>query len=136
MRRITAYISIFVSLLFLTACNDTKPFEAFSLRDDICLEINGSDCFVFDPYTCQLSSSRDLRSFRAGTDTMSDYYEVTLSSIPTFTGDIVEGYVCWTTESGVSAKNNITLEAIRREGDKVWLWNDQTRLGVVVEFFD
>ncbi len=136
MKKFALLTSILAAILLSSACKPATPYEAFSLSDDMMLQVNGSVCFNYSPAACQLFCSRDTRTFRAGTDTMSEYYETTLSAIPTEVGQSVTGNISWTTGSRISSKNSITLETVRLEGDKIWLWNGQNKLGVVVRFFN
>lgn len=136
MKKLALLISVLAGLMLSTGCNTTAPYENFSLVDNLHMQIYGSVCFNYNPDACQLSCSRDTRTFRAGTDTMSEYYEVVLSAIPSSEGQKVSGNVTWTSGSRLNSKNSITLEAVRLEGDRIWLWNGQSKLGVVVRFFD
>lgn len=136
MKKAVLFTLILAGISLFTACNVEAPYEDFSLVDNLHMQINGSNCFSYSQAACQLFCSRDTRTFRAGTDTMSEYYEVVLSAIPSEARQKVNGSVSWTSGSRVSSKNNITLEAVRLEGDKIWLWNGQNKLGVVVRFFD
>ncbi|MDO5321587.1 MAG: hypothetical protein Q4F39_04300 [Bacteroidia bacterium] len=136
MKKLALLISVLAGLMFSSGCNPTTPYEGFSQVDDLHMQIYGSICFNYTPDTCQLFCSRDTRTFRAGTDTMSEYYEVVLSAIPSEVGQKVSGNVTWTSGSKVDSKNSITLEAVRLEGDRIWLWNGQNKLGAVVRFFD
>lgn len=129
-------ILVLFSLLLLSGCKQERPYESFILREDFCIETGGAACFVYKPETCQLFYSHDTRCFRAGTDTMSDFYEVTVNTIPAFVGQTVQGSVSWACASSTGNRKNITLEAMRVEGDKIWLWSSQAQLGVVVQFFD
>lgn len=136
MKKLALLTSILAAMLLSSACRPAAPYESFSLSDGLLLQVNGSECFNYSPAACQIFCSRDTRTFRAGTDTMSEYFEVTLSAIPTEVGQSVSGNISWTSGSKILSRNSITLEAVRLEGDKIWLWNGQNKLGAVVRFFN
>ena len=138
MRKLGTLMSLLLlaGLTLFTACKQEVPYESFSLDDSLHMEVNNSTCFTYNWQNCQMMCSRDTRTFRAGTDSMSEYYEVSLRNIPGEVGQNVVGNVYWTSETMIVNKKNITLETVRIEGDKIWLWNSQFKIGVVVRFFD
>ncbi|MCQ2182876.1 MAG: hypothetical protein MJY89_05680 [Bacteroidales bacterium] len=127
---------LLISLLscFLISCREENINEEFILDSEVRMEVNGTEIFRFNPITCQESFNLDNCSFCVGTDTMSDFFSVKLNTLPTQEGQIVFGFIRWTTPTSISTKDNVTLEVIKLEGDKVWLWSTSTRMGMVVRF--
>ena len=98
--------------------------------------MGGSIAFSYEPNTCQLAFSRDLREFRAYTDTMSDFFVASFSQVPAELGQRLTADLVWTTERDVLTRKNLTLEVVRLEGDMVWLWSASGRIGLVVRILE
>lgn len=127
-------------ILFVTflacSCNDDRFASAFAARDQIRLQVGGVEQISYDPIDCQLGFNPDKREFRVHTDNMSDYFTVTLTRIPTEDEEVVSGTLTYTTSSDVITRKNITLEVIRLEGDKIWLWNQPGRIGLQIQVLE
>lgn len=131
MRKFAA-ISACLLLLLLCACNETRRINAFVENNDIRLQVGSTVHFRYDPLTCQLSFSRDRKEFRAQTDNTSDYYSVVFTEIPSETGQTVGADLTWTTETDILTRKNLTLEVIKTEGEKIWLWSSSGRIGLSI----
>ena len=134
MRRLP--VILLLSLLALTGCQDERQRAAFCENEGVRLLVGGSIAFSYEPNTCQLAFSRDLREFRAYTDTMSDFFVASFSQIPVTLGQRMTANLTWTTEREVLTRKNLTLEVVRLEGDMVWLWSDAGRIGLTVRILE
>ena len=134
MRRLS--VILLLSLLALTGCQDERLRSAFCENEGVRLLVGGSIAFSYEPNTCQLAFSRDLREFRAYTDTMSDFFVASFSQIPVTLGQRMTANLTWTTEREVLTRKNLTLEVVRLEGDMVWLWSDAGRIGLTVRVLE
>ncbi len=123
-------------LPLLAGCNDERLCSAFCEREHIRLQVGSSTVFAYEPNTCQLSFSRDRRTFRACNDAMSDFFVVEFSDIPAQLGQRLTANVTWTTEREVLTRKNLTLEVARLEGDEFWLWSTAGRIGVTVRILE
>lgn len=123
-------------LLPAVSCSDERMRNAFCESEEIRLMVGGDFPFIYDPATCQLAFSRDLRQFRAHTDNMSDFFSVTLSEVPSGIGQRVSGNLIWTTHKEVLTRKNLTLEVVRIEGDQIWLWSDSGRIGLTIRILE
>lgn len=131
-----ALILLLAATGILAGCRHDDVSEAFSLDGTVRIEYDGAIAFQYNPVTCQQFFNRDTGTFRAGTDTMSDYFSVTLAEIPSTHGDVVRGDIRWTTSSGMSDIRNVTLKVIRLEGDTIWLWSAKERISLVVRMLN
>jgi hypothetical protein len=122
--------------LVLAGCQDERQRAAFCENEGVRLLVGGSIAFSYEPNSCQLAFSRDLREFRAGTDTMSDFFVATFSQVPDALGQRLSADLVWTTEREVLTRKNLTLEVVRFEGDMVWLWSAAGRIGLVVRILE
>ncbi len=130
-------LPLILTVIFLVCgCNDDRLSSAFSARDDIRLQIGGVEQLCYDPLTWQMGFNQEKRQFRVHTDNMSDFFTLTLSRIPEKDGETITGNLVYTTHDNVVTKNNITLEVIRLEGDRIWLWNHPGRIGLEVQILD
>lgn len=127
---------LLAGILLVTSCGNPDEMTNFSDTDTIRLEVAGMTRFVYNPLNCQLAFNRERGEFRVSTDTMSDYFIVRLSGIPTQTGQEVTGDVIWTTDTDVVNRNGITLRLINVQGDKMWLWNANYRIGAEVRILE
>lgn len=123
-------------ILLLCGCNDTRRINAFTENGDIRLQVGGSVQFRYDPLTCQLSFSRDNRTFRASTDNTSDFFVAELSAIPTQLGETVTADLEWTSPTDVLSRKNLTLEVVRIEGENIWLWSSSGRIGLSMRILE
>lgn len=135
MKNFRIVLPAFLALL-LASCNNNTPVGPFIADDTVRLEIDGSAVFLFDENTCQLSYNASRCEFRAFTDTMLDYFELTLSEIPDRPGNKVTASVTWSTEAGERHKENVTLEAKRIRGDMIWLCDDGRHTAAVLRVLE
>lgn len=127
---------LLAALLLPVSCSDQRMQNAFCESEDIRLMVGGEIPFIYNPGTCQLAFSRELREFRAHTDNMSDFYTVTLSEVPESIGQRVSGDLIWTTSKEVLRRKNLTLEVVRIEGEQIWLWSESGRIGLTIRVLE
>ena len=120
----------------LCSCQKDRAMIAFTSGEEIRLQVGGVEQFIYDPLTCQLGFNIDNREFRVHTDNMSDFFSLRLSSIPTEDEEQVTGSLAYTTKTDVVHKSNITLKVVRLEGDRIWLWNQASRIGVEIQILE
>lgn len=123
-------------VLLLSACSDQRMQDAFTENEGVRLMVGRDIPFTYDPATCQLAFSRDLKEFRAHTDNMSDFYAVRFTELPTIQGQTVTADLTWTTERDVLTRKNLTLEVVRIEGDQFWLWSNSGRIGLCIRILE
>lgn len=134
MKRALPYLLL--AALLLCSCRDDRFITPFVAQDGIRLTVNGRTVFTYDPLTCQLGFNRQRGEFRVHTDNMSDFYTLQLSKIPEREGQEVTGTLVWTTATDIYTKKNVTFTAEKLEGDCIWLWTGNGRVGVVVKVLD
>ena len=127
---------LLLALLLLNACDGDRFRPAFELQTGLLLQERGKTIFRYDPGSCQTAFNSQRCEFRVHSDNMSDFYSVRLSRIPSSTGEKVTGQIRWTTDRDLVTKKNITLEAVKLEGDTIWLWSSGERIGVTVRLLD
>lgn len=125
-------LAILILVLLFCGCDRNKEMQVLVEDGTIRLTVGGYNQFVYDAATCQMGFCREKGEFRVGTDNMSDYFILTVSEIPSSVGQVVNCSLIWTTWSSLESKSRIALEAVKLEGDKIWLWNPQARIGAVV----
>ena len=136
MRNSLRILLLVSALLLLAGCQDERQRAAFCEIEGVRLLVGGSIAFSYEPNSCQLAFSRDLREFRAYTDTMSDFFVATFSAVPSVPEQRLTADLVWTTEREVLKRKNLTLEVVRLEGDMVWLWSASGRIGLVVRILE
>ena len=137
MSRRSPFLLVFaLATLLLSGCRDDRFLPAFEGQEGLCLQERGKTVFRYDPLTCQAAFNRERKEFRIHTDNMSDFYSVRLSGIPVQEGEKVTGQVRWTTSSSLVTKKNVTLRAVKLEGDIIWLWCDSEHFGCSVRVLE
>lgn len=112
---------------------DRKDFEA----SDVCLRVKGEDVFTYIPGSNQMAFNRGKKQFRAGTDTMSDYFIINFSSLPSGEGDVVTASLKWTTHDDIVTQNGLSFKVVEVSSDgKIWLWCARQRITVVMRMLD
>lgn len=127
-----ALILMCLSVCLLPSCKTENFDEDFTLDREVRMEISGKEIFRYNPITCQEFYNNENCSFCVGTDTMSDFFAVKFNALPVKEGQTVYGSIKWTTPTSISTKDNVTLTVAKLEGDRIWLWDASTRIGVVV----
>ena len=127
---------ILAALVLLASCRENGELPAFTGLDGIRFVSEGVTMFSYDSLTCQLGFNRETRTFRAHTDSMSDFFEVTLSALPTQGGEKVSGDLTWTTSRDIRTKKDVALEVVRLEGDRIWLWDEDEDIALVIRTLD
>ena len=126
-------LSVFCLVLLLSACVREQIDPAFLASSDIGLTVGKTQVFRYDPLTCQLGFNSARGEFRVSTDTMSDYYVVTLPSIPSKPGEVLKGDILWTSDTAIKRFHAIEFKVLKIESDVAWLWNQQNRIAVTVQ---
>jgi len=134
MRRIA--LILLGAALILCGCQEDRLISAFSARDQIRLQVGGEEKMSYDPLSCQLAYNPVTREFRVHSDNMSDFFYLVLSAIPSGDDETVKGSLVYTTRTDIVRKNNVTLKAVRLEGDKIWLWSQSGQIGVEIQVLD
>ena len=125
------------ALLCMTCCqNSSTDLASFLADDTMRLEINGERIFSYSPGTCQMAYNGKRCEFRAHSDTMLDYFVITLDTVPILAGNKVTATIAWSTPSGERKKENVTLNAIRIVGDVIWLRDESGRNAAVVRILE
>lgn len=135
MRKAGSYIVLLLALCFvLGGCDrrdgfDHKDFEAA----DVCLRVRGEMVFDYTPGRNQISFNRGRKQFRMGTDTMSDYFTINMSEIPSEEGDVITASLQWTTYDDIMTQNGLSFKVLEMSDDgKVWLWCAKQKITVVM----
>lgn len=137
MRRLLYFLAAIVSAACMTGCFGSSADPYFLSYDENALQVAGVPQFSWDEKTCQMSFSRDSREFRVFTDTMSDFYCVKMSTIPTSAGQSLSCDLTWTTPDDISTRSGMSfrVEQISPDGT-VWLWNRKEKIGVIVQILE
>jgi hypothetical protein len=123
--------------LLAAACNR----DGFSKSDleitDVCLKVKGIVTYSYAPGSSQIAFNRGRKEFRAGTDTMSDYFLLKLSEVPHENGQVLTGFLQWTTDDDIVTRSGLSFK-VERIGDDgtVWLWCAAQKITVVMKMLN
>ena len=124
-------------VLLAAACNR----DGFSKSDleitDVCLKVKGVMTYSYAAGSSQIAFNRGRKEFRAGTDTMSDYFLLKMSEIPHENGQVLTGFLQWTTDDDIVTRNGLSFK-VERIGDDgtVWLWCAAQKITVVMKLLN
>lgn len=131
------FVILCIGIAAAIACLPQNTISDGFLDDKrIRLEYRGKEMFVYDEDNCQLSYSMQKAIFGVHTDTMSDYFFLEMSEVPSSIGQEVKARIVWTTERDEESKNDITLQVMKLQGDRIWLWDSSDRIGVVTRVLE
>ena len=136
--RLSFRILIPLILVFcLASCEGSKVDPEFVNTSDCNLRVKDQVVFKYDPLTCQVAFNREKGEFRVHTDNMSDYYCVTLRSVPTGEDQKVKGSISWTSSSDIITRSGLTFVVKKADrAGRMWLWCRKERIGVVIQVLD
>ena len=123
--------------LLAAGCNR----DGFSKSDleitNVCLKVKGVVAYEYIPEATQIAFNRGRKEFRAGTDTMSDYFLLRMSDVPRENGQVFTGYLQWTTDDDIVTRSNLSFK-VERIGDDgtVWLWCAAQKITVVIKLLN
>lgn len=118
------------------ACVRTTSMSTLMADETVRLEIDGEKVFVYKSADCQLSYNAQRGEFRAMTDTMLDFFCLTLDTVPTRVGEKAVASMTWSSDMGERSRNEITLEAVRIKGDIIWLCDRSQHTAAVVRILE
>ena len=125
-----------VFILVLLCCGlwscSSKVDEEFLRGEDLCLEQGGETVFRYTASDCQISFNPDKKQFRVMEDTMSKYYMVTCSEMPSSTGQKITADISWSAGAGVQTLSGVEFRVEKIEGDQIWMWSSKRKTAVSV----
>ena len=130
-------ILLLAALMLMTGCNrdgfDKTDFEI----TDPCLKVKGVVTYAYVSGASQMALNRGRKEFRAGSDTMSDYFLLKMSELPREDGQILTGTLQWTTADDIVTRNSLTFKVERIDGGgTAWLWCEAQRITVVIKLLN
>lgn len=139
MRRFGHFVLGMVLTICAAACHEEKSFDDGLTRkyDVPCLLAGGSVKHKYQEGTWQELYSPTQVVFCIGDDTMSEYFQVELSAVPSYIGQSLTGSVEWTSDTDVRAHKGLswTVEDITDAG-LIWLWNSQRKIVVALRVLE
>jgi len=129
---------VLVALVFLACgCSKYEGYDKSNLKSSsVMLKVGGKTVFTYSDDNCQMSFNGGRKEFRVGTDTMSDYYVLSLSSIPASEMEVVTGDLEWTTSYDVNhCSGSFKLMKLSEDGT-LWLWCAKEKIAVTVRILN
>jgi len=137
--RLQHIVALMLALLALSSCNKTDGFDESLLQlEESALIVNGNQIFTYAPNTCQCSFNRQSKTFRMGTDGMSDYVVAVFEKLP---NEVGESVICktlkWTGKTYLESRTNVEfrVKEIDSEG-RIWLWAPSFKMCLVMRVLD
>ena len=136
-RSLQLLLLLLLAALLVPACN-RDGFDKSDLDiTEVCLKVRGSMVFSYTPGSSQMALNRGRKEFRAGTDTMSDYFLLRLSELPRESGQVLTGTLKWTTSDEIGSRTGLSFKVERIADDgTVWLWNASQKITVVMRLLN
>lgn len=127
---------VFLAALLLASCSGAEMEREFASDAEVKLCCQGKEILRYNRDEFQLLFNSANSEFALISDDASRYYRLTLNSFPDREGQEIVGEIEWASENSYENKKNITFNVIRIEGYKVWLWNSESRIGIVAEILE
>lgn len=127
------YIPIFVAILILVGCSQINGGTAGEIfvRDATAygVWVGGRQVIVKADNLHQ--DSRRGKSYRIQTDDQAIYVNILLNLVPDLVGDKCTATI---TSRGLTDIGNDAFNMVlqKRQGDKMWLWNESNKIGIVI----
>lgn len=137
MRKVFRIVWALCLVMAAAGCNRDGFNKADLEITDVCLRVKGEDVFAYIPYATQMSLNRGRKEFRAGTDTMSDYFLLRMSELPREHGQVFTGTLQWTTADDIVTRTGLSFK-VEKIGDDgtVWLWCAAQKITVVMKLLN
>lgn len=129
MRRILPFL--FILLSGALSCRGPQMDELLLASDDVLLQVNNRIVFSLAASDGQLGFSADRKTFRAGTDDMSEYFILRCNTLPTEEGQQITAELSWTTATGIQRRST-RMKVQQIKGGTIWLWAAQDKIAVIV----
>lgn len=112
---------------------DIMELEDFVEKRECGLVGYGGYLFKYSEKNCQISVNLRRKYLRMQNDMQTDYVHAEFDAMPYETGkNVMVGmrYKVSTDE----IVNSVPMTAVRVSADKVWLWNEENRIGLIIPF--
>ena len=120
-------------ILAVTGCVRYDIEEILTSRDEVSLTWKGTEQFVYDPATCQMSFNVAGNEFRAQKDNLSGWFVLKCSELPVNEGDEIEADISWTGISDNRTMKNLEFKVRKTSEDgMIWLWSKSSKIGVTI----
>lgn len=121
--------------IMAVACNKDNGFDKEQIVDaTVRMSVKKSEVFRYDDLKCQMAYNKALRQFRAGTDNMSDYFQMKMSAVPVKAGQALNADLEWTTSTSINNLASVPFEVIQVDADNnAWLWSARQEISVVIK---
>ena len=133
-REMKRAILILLTVCLLSGCCTYDVDEILLQKSDISLTWKGTDQFVYDPLTCQLSHNSSTHEYRIFDDKIANWFIVRCSERPDTEGQQIRADVTWTTSNGTKNENNVEFTVKQTDANgQIWLWNKKKSIGIVIK---
>lgn len=122
-------------ILLVTGCSRKDSMgeaDFVSRTSGISLTVNGKEIMKYAAREHQIAYNASLHQFRLSDDTLNNYFVLTLERIPENTGEVVSGELVYTTDDDI-LKLKADFSVSKISNGKIWLWNNQDKIGIVVQ---
>ncbi len=133
------YITTLLAIaLMVCSCNNDEFNEADFVTSisSISLTVKGTQIMEYNSSYHQVAWNEERMQFRMMDDSLGNYFVVNLSSLPSEMGDVVSAELIYTTYTSIKTINDkFSASKISNSssGQLVWLWNESTQTGVVIQ---
>ena len=121
-----------VLMIGAVSCRGPQMDEVLLESDDVLLKVNSTVVFSLAECDGQIGFCADRKTFRAGTDDMSEYFVLRCSELPSEEGQDLSAELRWTTATGIQQRI-IKMKVQQIKGGTIWLWAAQDKIAVIVK---
>lgn len=116
--------------------NDFNEADFVTSISSISLTVKGTEIMQYDSYYHQIAWNAEKMQFRMMDDSLGNYFVVNLGNMPSQMGDVVSAELIYTTYTSIKTINdkfNASKIQTNSNGQLIWLWNESSNTGVVIQ---
>ncbi len=137
MRKNLRHIILILLAVSLCGCVKTyEPDQFFLEESDMVLKIGGKNKIRYNSDNYQIGYSPDRKQFRLHNDTMSEFFILTCSELPSKQGQKVKCALKYCTANEIDYKTGLEFDVRKISDNIIWLWCKKKNIGVTVKTLD
>ena len=126
--------AIGIILIMACSCANYDVNEVLLQKNDISLTWKGEVQISYSPATCQLGYNESRNEYRVYDDKLANWFVLRCNESPTESGQFIYGDISWTGESSIKSIKNLKFKVEKTDTDgKIWLWNQDNGIGIIVK---
>lgn len=124
------------TIVLMTSCTEevsiSQERKSFELQADVSVTIANEQVYKFEENKHQTIYTTDKRKYMISNTDQTEYYSLIMGAVPLLNAVLVVNVAHLGIGSGL-AKETYNMNVIKKEGDKLWLWDEKEQVGFVLK---